>query len=190
MIFANRSWCLQHTKGNRMDQLVILIIIYIIYLLFNALVKKAKGQQKPPVKRPPPRSTTVSPPVSQPRPSQPVGEAAPGLELPPFLREMFGLEKPQPEPLPEKKEPPGVAEKPEEPLMPDVSERIPPSAKMYADEVEDLSKPFPTGRKRSFSEIRGLLSDRESIRDAFILKEILDRPVSKRERRFPFTGMM
>jgi hypothetical protein len=179
-----------------MEQIIILIIIYVLYALFSSIIKKAKGQQKPPVKRPGTgMPQTGRPTVQQQRPSQPVGEAAPELELPPFLREMLGLEKPQPappppEPLPEKKESPEVAEKPEEPLMPDVSERIPPSAKMYADEVEDLSKPFPTGRKRSFSEIRGLLSDRESIRDAFILKEILDRPVSKRERRFPFTGMM
>jgi hypothetical protein len=176
-----------------MEQIVILIIIYVLYALFSSIVKKAKGQQKPPVKRPGTgMPQTGRPAVPQQRPSQPAGEAAPELELPPFLREMLGLEKPKPAPTPppepfeEKKE----SQKLQEPEIPNVSERIPLSARMYADEIEDLSRPFPTEREKSTGKIRQLLSNRESIREAFILKEILDRPVSKRGRRFPFAGMM
>lgn len=176
-----------------MEQLVILIIIYVLYALFNAIVKKAREQQKPPQKRP----GTGGPqqPAPQKRPPQADRKETPELDLPPFLREMLGLEKPKPappppEPLPEVVEVPKKIEKPVEPVIPDVSARIPPSAKMYADEVEDLSQPFPTERKRTVGEMRRLLSERESIRDAFVLKEILDKPVSKRGRRFPFAGMM
>lgn len=183
-----------------MEQLVILIIIYVLYALFNSFVKKVKEQQKPPQKRPGTgMPQTGKPPMRQQpaqrqRPPQPESEEMPELDLPPFLREMLGLEKPKPTPpppesLPEVEVVPKKIEKPIEPVMPDVSERIPPSAKMYADEVEDLSQPFPTERKRTPGEIQGLLRNRESIRDAFILKEILDAPVSKRGRRIPFAGM-
>lgn len=175
-----------------MEQLVILIIIYVLYALFNAFVKKAREQQKPPQKRP--GTGVPQQPAPQKRSPQADREEMPELNLPPFLREMLGLEKPKPtpppEPLPEIEEVPKKIEKPIEPEIPVVSERIPPSAKMYADEVEDLSQLFPTGEKRAPGEIQGLLSDRESIRNAFILKEILDKPVSKRGRRFPFAGMM
>lgn len=174
-----------------MEQLVILIIIYVLYALFNSFVKKAREQQKPPQKRP--GTGVPQQPAPQRRPPQADREEMPELDLPPFLREMLGLEKPKPappQPLPKIEETPKKIEKPVEPIIPSVSERIPPSAKMYADEIEDLSRPFPTERKKVPGEIQGLLSDRENIRDAFVLKEILDRPVSKRGRRFLFPGMM
>lgn len=172
-----------------MEQFIILIIIYVLYALFTNIMRKAKEQQ-----RPTPPGQRPARPVPGPSPGQaprPVAET-PEVEIPPFLREMLGLDKPQPLPPPEPvevpEEFPAVVEEPPKPKMPSIPERIPASVKMEADEIEDLSRPFPTIGVKTKGKIQGLLGSNENLRNAFILKEILDAPVSRRSRRFPFSG--
>ena len=174
-----------------MEQIVILIIIYVLYALFTNFVKKMKQQQqqRPGAAPRPPASRTPTRPAPG-----PVAET-PELDIPPFLREMLGLEKPKPAPAPP--EPPVVEEEivetemeigQTEPPQPSIPDYIPASAGMEADEIEDLSKPFPIVKIKDESNIHKLLGSRSNLRNAFILKEILDTPISKRERHFPFFG--
>ena len=173
-----------------MEQLIFLIIIYVVYVLFNNFVKKLKEQQKPPPGRPGQRPPASRPPQPGPQTQTPPRE--PELDLPPFLKEMLGLEKPQPQPLPEPAAEEETAEKTpaaaEEPVLPTGPERIPASARMEADEIEDLSQPFPTPKEKTKTHIQELLGNRQNLQSAFLLKEILDAPVSKRGMRFPKFG--
>lgn len=172
-----------------MEQIIFLVIIYVLYALFTSFVKKMKQQQQ---QRP---GAAPGPPASR-TPTRPVPDPAaetPELDIPPFLREMLGLEKPKQAPAPP--EPPVIEEETVETEIgqtehspPSIPEYIPASAGMEADEIEDLSKPFPTVKTKEKSDIQKLLGGRNNLRNAFILKEILDTPISKRERHFPFFG--
>jgi len=179
-----------------MEQLIFFIIIYFLYWLFSSIFRKAREQQQP--QRPLPR-----PPVSRPTQTQPGETGTVEPEIPPFLREIFGLEKPEPEPLPEA--PPATDVRAEtfsyetapipsvrhrEPLLPEkkAAPRV-----LFGMETgpEPARSTVPIldlmPERKSHTRLDHLLRGKQSLRDAFILKEVLDAPLHRRTRRLPFS---
>jgi len=179
-----------------MEQLIFFIVIYFLYWLLSSIFRKAQERQQP--QRPLPR-----PPASRPTQSQPGETEAAEPEIPPFLREIFGLDKPEPEPLPEA--PPATDVRAEtfsyetapipsvrhrEPLLP---EKKPQTRPLFGRETEAAPVPPPmplfdhTPARRPHTRLDDLLQGKQNLRDAFILKEVLDAPLHRRNRRLPFS---
>ncbi len=185
-----------------MEQLIIFIIFYIVYGIFQAINKGKKKnvpQRRPRPQQPgPPPNQPRSrpgrdlnpPPLNQPSaPSQQVEPEPPEVELPPFLREMLGMDDPpaRPAPPPEPIEDDGVYtdEEHEAGFEHAEFEEI--------DDAYDLPgrDPMPVvpeteSKKPGQSALKKLLRDPNNVRNAILLKEILDKPISKRSGRFPY----
>ena len=193
-----------------MEQFIILIIFYVLYALFNRFTRKLKNPQPPPQARQRPTSsrpgqstTTAAPPGKNISEQTLVEEKEPEIELPPFIQEIFGIDKPKPpqevtpppapkevapEPIPEK-EPEGI-----ESASLETFERIK-ALKDRRYQKEKKSSEAKTGSSSATSTKRGhliqsLLKDSQYLKNAFILKEILDTPVSKRQKRNPNLGRL
>lgn len=183
-----------------MEQLIFFIVIYFIYWLFSSIARKARQQQQQ-QQRPLPR-----PPVSRPAQTQPGETEVAEPEIPPFLREIFGLEKPEPEvatPLPEAapesdvraetfsyETAPIPSVRQREPLMPE--KKAPPRV-LFGMETgpEPARSTVPTldlmPGKQLHTRLDDLLRGKQNLRNAFILKEILDAPLHRRSQRLPFS---
>lgn len=197
-----------------MEQIIGLIIIYLIYSFFNAIMRKVREAASP--KRPPmkPRPQSAPPqeagpgresPARQPQPAPAAAEP----DIPPFLRELLGLEKippSPPTPAPEEVSYQDISydDTPEEPeeAAPAVSElsseaqawearkpiermKVPQTGKQRAGTQAITMSSLPTGKKAAPLRSGSLISGKSDLRKAILLKEILDKPVSMRKNRFP-----
>lgn len=182
-----------------MEQLIFFLIIYFLYWLFSSLARRAREQQLP--QQPLPR-----PPADRPAQSQPGEAETAEPEIPPFLREIFGLEKPEPEvatPLPEAapksdvraetfsyETAPIPSVRYREPLLP---EKKPETRPLFGR--EPAAAPAPPAmplvdhipEKKPHIRLGHLLRGKENLRNAFILKEILEAPLYRRSRQLPFS---
>lgn len=172
-----------------MEQFIILLIIWLLVSVFNSLAKKSKQQKGRPKTGTPvkPRQSARSAPTTT--PAQEKSEAA-ELEIPPFLREILGMEKPQPTPAAPPPAPePEVreefeaeeAELPRSPL-PEETIPIPEEGRIEAEEeVESAAMiPYQQIRARRSELIPKELFQKDALKRAILLKEILGEPVSRR----------
>lgn len=190
-----------------MEQLIGLIIIYLIFSFFSAIMRKLREVAQP--KRPPMKPRPPGPlPPAEARPGEVQPASAPAEpEIPPFLRELLGLDKeppppPRPQPVPAPYEEVSYEDAPYEdtPARPDLSaeaqawearrpiERmeVPQTGKQRIGTKAITLSSLPTGKKAAPARPGNLITSREDLRKAILLKEILDLPVSMRKDRFPF----
>lgn len=206
------------------------IIMLVIYWIFTALAKAAKDRKQ---------KNAGGAPAQRPRPGQqgqPQSAPEGADEIPEFLRELLGLDKPQPKGPRRDKPSTGTeeleVEAVDDPPDDDVTEswesrhhewetrQAPPAeVEMMEGSAEaDLAEhqrrleqqieraeavaarvkknaytiKSPIYRKKTRSARRGgrgsLFRTDDELRRAIIMKEVLDRPVSKRPRRNPYWG--
>lgn len=190
-----------------MEQLIILIIFYVLYALFNRFTRKLKGPLQTPQQRQRPGVPGQPPgaPATRPKRRPSMEEPDPELELPPFLKELFGMEEPAPPPpqpqqparteippeLPEEKEPNISTSVSLESASLETFEKIK-SLKEHEDHghfrknVETPAESAPQKAESVFElPVASLLRKEDGFKKAFILKEILDAPISKRPKRNP-----
>ena len=198
-----------------MEQLIIFIIFYVLYALFNRFTKKLKG---PPQRQPLPRRPVTQPPGESARPGQRSTTTEPGkpasqpaadeelqeLELPPFLQEIFGIDEPPSPPRQEVATYDDLVKEPE-----DVPLEKPEKGKSISLETFDSKKALkerelkeiketlksegeksPATPKKQRQLVHSLFKDNQSLKNAFILKEVLDAPVSRRQRKHPYSGRL
>ncbi|GEM_PF-6090880 len=172
-----------------MEQFIILLIIWLLVSVFNSLAKKSKQQKSRsrPGTAPQPRQSRRS--ASSPGSTQEESEPA-ELDIPPFLREMLGMETPQPTRAPSPSVPePEVREEyePTEAELPPVDipeETIPvvEAERMEAGEAVESAGMIPYHQKqaRRSELVPGELFQPDALKRAILLKEILGEPVSRR----------
>lgn len=163
-----------------METIIWLIILWGLGALYNWLTKQ-REQAPPPRPTPPPRARpTQAPPAPREE------------EIPEFMRELLGLPREQPPPAagePETALYPEAPEttKAEEPSF--AGEEFPP---MAPDEVEHMPVTPEAPKLDRFVEtgaeppLATFLRHRDQLRQAILLKEILDPPVSLRRQRWPW----
>lgn len=187
-----------------MEQLIGLIIIYLIFSFFSAIMRKLREVAQP--KRPPMKPRPQEAPPAEVRSGETQSAPAPAEpEIPPFLRELLGLDKappPPPKPVPASYEEVSYEETPYEdvPARSDLSaeaqawearkpiERmeVPQTGKQRVGTKAITMSSLPTGKRAAPVRPGNLISSKEDLRKAILLKEILDLPVSMRKDRFPF----
>ncbi len=149
-----------------MEQLIFIAVIYALYMLFNAFIRRVqKGQQPPAGKR---------------RPRPPGSPAAPETEeIPEILKKLLGIEEPEYVP------PPELAPAEPEVAEPPVSAEPPPQPTVAAIKKPVKIRVPATVKQKQAPQIWKMLRSRNQLRQAIMLKEILEAPVSLRRRGFP-----
>ena len=172
-----------------MEQLIVFIIFYIIYGVFQAATKgkRKQQQQRRPRQVPPgqPQRRESRREAGQPQPKAPEE-----VELPPFLREMLGLDEPEPRPQPRRIEPEPV----EDDGVYSDEEHASGFEHREFEEIDDAYDvpgrdpitPVAPPPKIPQNKLVQMLKDPHNVRNAILLKEILDKPISKRGGRFPY----
>lgn len=196
-----------------MEGLIALLVFYLISQVFRAGQKNKKGtpgRQAPAGKRPPGqtgRPATKAPAGGK---SQPSAEEL--EQIPKFLRDFLGIEIPEapPKPVPKLSKHGHPISDPDEDL--DITSRYegPPDDGVFdvedeRRELEDMERRHhkreevvdftEVSRRKSLGKhkkeqhsVTALLQDRTRLQEAYLLREILDVPVSKRPQRFPYKG--
>lgn len=173
-----------------MEQVIFLIVIYTIWGIAQAISKSKKKQGSKAKPRQPKRQPPV-PPEWQPK----RGEARPSKdpELPEFLRGLLEMaeqagetpEPPVPTPVPQ---PPVVQiETPQEDDFEYADDGTEGVRHTSFDKLNDAYDKPQLDRLRG--DWKTQLRSPGRVRDAFILKEVLDKPVSLRRRGFPFGSL-
>jgi len=170
-----------------MEQFIILLIIWLLVSVFNSLAKKSKQQKSrsKPATAPKPRQSGR--PASSPVPAQEESEPA-ELDIPPFLREILGMEKPQPTPPAPPPEPESGEEfEAEETELPSsaIPEETIPAVEEEGIEAREKGEsaamiPYHQKRPRRSELIPKELFQKNALKRAILLKEILGEPVSRR----------
>ncbi len=171
-----------------MEQFIILLIIWLLVSLFNSLAKKSQQQKNRSKPTAHPKSRQSVRPVPSTVPEKEENEPA-EIEIPPFLREILGMEKPQPESTaPEPVREPEVTDEfeaveAELPRSAMPEETIPtPEEEIEAGEKGESAAIIPYHQKRAQRSelIPRELFQKDALKRAILMKEILGEPVSRR----------
>lgn len=157
------------------SQFVILVIIYLLYLLLSAFLKRVKEQSR----------------QAAPRAAHPsAGGEAPQPQLPAFLQQMLGVEQSAPAATPPSEHSAGSDRKSAPAAGAAAEAATSARGARYSAQTLRAVSVLPAAEKKARRKVFpfGETSASESLRRAVIMKEILDAPLCKRRRRFPYMG--
>lgn len=162
-----------------MEQFIIFLIIWLLIALANAITRSREKKKSAP--------TTKTKPSAA--PTAPEREPA-EIEIPPFLREILGMDEPEPMPPPPAGRMERKVEEAEEPLLPPqpLSRKLPvtPPEEGIPEKPESLvmRRMADLGSyPEEFVQPSGVppeIYQKEALKRAILLKEILGEPVSRR----------